>query len=60
MSLEQKDIEMIETIIRKVCDDVTIASQRSSERLEDRIDGVETRIYGRLGDIEEEIKRSYF
>ncbi len=60
MSLEQKDLEVIESIIRKVSDDVTIASQRSSERLEERLDGAETRIYCRLGDIEEEIKRSYF
>jgi hypothetical protein len=53
MSLEQKDLELVERIIYKHGDDVAIAIGRSFERLEERIDAAETRLYSRLADIEE-------
>ena len=53
MSLEQKDIEVFEKLIYKNSDDVAVSIARSFERLEDRIDAAESRIYSRLSDIED-------
>jgi hypothetical protein len=52
MSLEQKDLELIERIMYKNADDVAVAISRSFERLEGRIDAVESRIYTRMADLE--------
>ncbi len=57
MSLEQKDIELVERIIYKSNDDVAISIARSFERLEERIDKAESRIYSRLADLESRIDR---
>ncbi len=56
MSLEHKDVELIERIIYKNGDDVAVSIARSFERLEERIDSVESRIYSRLSDIEDKIE----
>ncbi|MBU6426850.1 hypothetical protein KGQ27_01280 [Patescibacteria group bacterium] len=56
MSLDQKDIEIIERIMYKCGDDLSIALGRSFEHLEERIDGAETRIYSRLSDFENEVE----
>lgn len=53
MSLEQKDIELTESIIRRTCDDLLISFERSLDRLAERLDGAETRIYSRFADLEE-------
>ena len=58
MSLEQKDIELIERVIYKNGDNVAVSVGRSFERLEERIDAAESRIYGRLTDLEDKIEAS--
>jgi hypothetical protein len=55
MSLEQKDLELIERIVYKNADDIAISIARSFERLEERIDSVESRLYGRLAELEDRI-----
>ena len=50
MSLDQKDLESIERIIYKNGDDVAVSIARSFERLEERIDASEARLYSRLSD----------
>jgi hypothetical protein len=56
MSFEQKDLELIEHMLYKNSDDISIAIGRSFERLEDRMDNIESRTYTRLADIEEKIE----
>lgn len=56
MSLEQKDLELIERIIYKNGDDVAVSISRSFERLEERIDSAESRIYSRISDVEDKIE----
>ncbi len=58
MSLESKDFEMIERIIYKNGDDIAVSIGRSFERLEERIDAAESRIYSRLAEIEDKIEAS--
>lgn len=58
MSLDQKDLEIIERLIYKGADDITISISRSFERLEERIDSSESRIYSRLAEIEEKVEAS--
>jgi hypothetical protein len=55
MSLEPKDLELIERIIYKNGDDIAVSIGRSFERLEERIDSAESRIYGRLIELEDKI-----
>jgi hypothetical protein len=57
MSLDTKDLELIERVIYKNGDDIAMSIGRSFERLEERIDAAETRIYGRLIEIEDIIER---
>jgi outer membrane protein TolC len=56
MSLEQKDIELIERIIYKNADDVAVSIARSFERLEERIDAAESRLYTRMADLEDRVE----
>lgn len=56
MSLEQKDLELIERIVYKNGDDIAVSVARSFERIEERIDGAESRLYSRFADIEEKIE----
>lgn len=56
MSLDQKDTELIERIVYKNSDDIAISIARSFERLEERIDGSESRIYSRLSEVEDKIE----
>lgn len=58
MSLEQKDLELIEHLIYKGNDDIAVSISRSFERLEERIDAAESRIYSRLADLEDVIQTS--
>ena len=55
MSLEPKDLELVERIIYKNGDDIAVSIGRSFERLEERMDATETRINSRLTDIADEI-----
>ena len=56
MSLNPKDLELIERVIYKNGDDIAVSIGRSFERLEERIDAAEARIYGRLADLEDTLK----
>ncbi len=58
MSLDQKDLELLERFIYKSTDDIAVSISRSFERLEERIDASEARIYSRLSEIEDKIEAS--
>ena len=47
--------EQIEAIIYKNSDDLAISIARSFERLEERIDENESRLYGRLSELEDKL-----
>ena len=56
MSLEQKDLESIERVVYKNADDIAVSIGRSFKRLEERIDAAESRIYGRLAELEDRLE----
>ncbi len=56
MSLDQKDLELIERLIYKNADDVAISIARSFERLEERIDTMEARLYTRISEVEDRME----
>jgi hypothetical protein len=56
MSLEPKDLESIERIVYKNSDDVAVSIARSFERLEERIDAMESRLYSRAADVEDRVE----
>ena len=56
MSLEQKDLESIERVVYKNADDIAVSIGGSFERLEERIDAAESRIYGRLSELEDRLE----
>jgi len=58
MSLEQKDFEVIERLIYKNSDDIAVSIARSFERLEERIDAAESRLYSRLAEVEDKVEAS--
>ena len=58
MSLDQKDCELIERLIYKSADEISISISRSFERLEERIDACESRTHSRLAEIEDKIEAS--
>ena len=58
MSLDQKDLELIERLIYKNADDIAVSISRSFVRLEERIDASESRLYSRLAEIEDVIETS--
>lgn len=58
MSLDTKDIELVERIVYRCSDDIAVSISRSFERLEERIDAAESRIYTRMADIEDRIEGS--
>ncbi|MGO8677888.1 MAG: hypothetical protein ACLQVX_18720 [Limisphaerales bacterium] len=60
MAIDPKDLEQIERIVYKNADDIAISIARSFERLEERIDDAEARIYSRLGEIEDKLETSRF
>lgn len=60
MAIDPKDLEQIERIIYRNADDIAVSLARSFERLEERIDDSEARIYSRLGDIEDRIEAARF
>jgi hypothetical protein len=56
MALEQKDLELIERTIYKQGDDIAVSIGRSFERLEERIDAAESRIYERLAEVKDRVE----
>lgn len=58
MSLDQKDIELLERVIYKNSDDIAVSLARSFERMEERIDATESRLYGRIADLEDRFEGS--
>lgn len=56
MSLDQKDIELIEHLLYKSSDDIAVSISRSFERLEERIDAGEARLTSRLAEIDDRIE----
>ena len=57
MTVEQSDLEMIEKMVYRSADDIAISIARSFERLEERIDAAESRLFGRLSELEEDLQR---
>jgi len=55
MALDQKDLELIERVIYKNGDDIAVSIGRSFERLEERMDAMESRLYSRLSELEDKI-----
>ena len=56
MSLDEKDIEVINRLMYKNADDVAISISRSFERLEERIDTLEARLYTRISEVEDRLE----
>ena len=54
-NLTKSNLELIERIVYKSADDIAVSIARSFERLEERIDGAESRIYSRLAEVEDTI-----
>ena len=49
-------MELIERVVCKNGDDIAVSVGRSFERLEERIDAAESRIYSRLADLEDKVE----
>lgn len=60
MSLEQKDCEIIERLVYRCADEISVSLGRSFERLEECLNEMETRIYKRLADVEESIENANY
>jgi prefoldin subunit 5 len=58
MALDKTDQELIERVIYKNGDDIAVSIGRSFERLEERIDAAESRIYSRLSEVEDKVETS--
>jgi phage shock protein A len=56
-NLTQEAVESIERIIWKSGDDLAVSVARSFERLEERIDGAESRLYSRFADLEDKLEK---
>ena len=57
-SLNQHDIELIERIIYKNGDDMAVSIARSFERLEERMDAIESRLFLKMSELPDEIKET--
>lgn len=53
--MKTKDLEIMEKLIRQTGEEIITSSSRHGERVEERIDAMETRIYSRLAEIEDQI-----
>ena len=54
--LKPADLEAIERVIYRNGDDIAVSTGRAFERLEEKMNSIESHIYGRLTEIEKEIK----
>jgi hypothetical protein len=52
-NLSQEAIESIERTIYKNSDDIAVGIARSFERLEERVDAMESRLYSRFAELED-------
>ena len=55
MQFTPQEIEQLQSIIDRANDDTAISIARSFERLEERIDAMESRLYSRLVEIDDQI-----
>jgi uncharacterized protein Yka (UPF0111/DUF47 family) len=55
-NLTREAVESIERLIYKSDDDIAISIGRAFERMEERIDVMESRLYSRLSEVEDLIK----
>ena len=58
MALDNTDAQLIERLIYKGGDDIAVSIARSFERLEERIDAGESRLYSRLAEVEDKVEAS--
>ena len=58
MALDNKDLELIERALFKNGDDLAVSILRSFERLEERMDSTESRLYSRCAELEDKIEGS--
>ena len=58
MALDTKDLEHIERLLFKSADDVAVSIARSFERLEERMDSTESRLYSRFAELEDKVEGS--
>lgn len=58
MALDPNDLETIERLLYKHNDDFAVAIARSFERLEERMDACESRLYSRITEVEDRIDAS--
>ena len=54
--LTQSDLKLVNDIIYKSADDICVSIARSFERMEERIEAMESRLYSRFADIEDLLK----
>jgi phage shock protein A len=55
-NFNEADLKAIERLILRYSDDVAISIARSFERMEERIDAMESRTYARLAEVEDRIE----
>ena len=53
--MTKEDLELIERVIYKNCDEIAISLARSFERLEERVDATECRLYAKILEIEDKL-----
>ena len=58
MALDTKDLEHIERLLFKSADDIAVSILRSFERLEERMDSTESRLYSRIVELEDKVEAS--
>jgi len=58
MGLDQQDLQRIEQAIDRLGGDIAAAIGRGFERLENRIDATESRLYSRFAEVEERVEGS--
>ena len=59
MALARNDLEQIERLIYKSGDDVAVSIARSFERIEERIDASESRLFSRIAEVEDKVAATH-
>ena len=54
--LTENDLKQIERVIYKNSDDIAVSIARSFERLEERMEAIESRLYSRIAELEDKIE----
>jgi hypothetical protein len=57
-AISERDLEEIEGLVSKASGDIAEVIGRGLERVEERIDAAESRIYGRLADVEDMVAQA--